>query len=82
VKGSEFKRLLRKAGVVITDAKRHYRLRLADRVSFLPRHPSQELKTGTVKTILKQLGIGLDDLKQSRSKEPEKREQGEKGDNE
>jgi mRNA interferase HicA len=57
MKISEFKRWLESRGVEITDGARHWKLRLHDKRSTLPRHPAQELKEGTRRAILKQLGL-------------------------
>lgn len=57
MKISEFKRWLEAQGVTVQDGTRHWRLYFRDRASTLPRHPSKELKEGTRRAILKQLGI-------------------------
>jgi len=57
VKVSEFKRWLESKGVVVTNATNHWKLTYKGQVSFLPRHPSQELNEKLRKAILSQLGI-------------------------
>ena len=54
---SELKRKLRKLGAVITDATKHAKVEYRNRTSFIPRHPSKEIKKGTLRGILKALGI-------------------------
>ena len=57
VKISEFKRWLEAQGVRVENGTNHWRLYHNGKVSTLPRHPSKELKEGTRRAILKQLGI-------------------------
>ncbi|MBB3193917.1 type II toxin-antitoxin system HicA family toxin [Roseateles terrae] len=57
MKISEFKRWLESQGVVVTQGTRHWKLKKGDRAAVLPRHPGKELKTGTQKAIVKQLGL-------------------------
>jgi mRNA interferase HicA len=57
VKISEFKRWLESQGVTISEGANHWKLALGSKRSTLPRHPSKELKEGTRKAILKQLGL-------------------------
>lgn len=57
MKISEFKRWLIAQGVRVEEGARHWKLYLNGRQSVLPRHPSRELKEGTRKAILKQLGL-------------------------
>jgi mRNA interferase HicA len=54
---SELKRKLAKAGCTFEDRTRHTRIFFEGRESIMPRHPSQEIKKGTLRAILKQLGI-------------------------
>jgi mRNA interferase HicA len=54
---SELRRKLAKHGCTFEEGKRHTKVLLQDRVSQMPRHPSEEIKTGTLHAILKQLGI-------------------------
>lgn len=57
MKISEFKRWLESQGVTVKNGTRHWKLYYKGRQSTLPRHPSEELKEGTRKAILKQLEI-------------------------
>lgn len=57
MKISEFKRWLESQGVRIENGANHWKLYHLDKQSTLPRHPSKELKEGTRRAILKQLGI-------------------------
>lgn len=57
MKISEFKRWLESQGVQISNGANHWKLTLNGRHSVLPRHPAQELKEGTRRAILKQLGL-------------------------
>jgi len=57
----EFKRWLRKQGCHFVEGTRHTIVILGDRKTVLPRHPSQELKTGTREAILKALGLTFGD---------------------
>ena len=57
VKISEFKRWLESQGVQVADGRSHWKLYYNGKQTVLPRHPSKELKEGTRRAILKQLGI-------------------------
>jgi mRNA interferase HicA len=57
MKISEFKRWLESQGVKVEGGTKHWKLYNNDKQSTLPRHPSKELKEGTRKAILKQLGM-------------------------
>lgn len=57
MKISEFKKWLITQGVTVEEGTRHWKLYLNGRQSVLPRHPGRELKEGTRKAILKQLGL-------------------------
>jgi len=57
VKTSEFVRWLKSQGVKVEDGTRHYKAKLGDKQTVIPRHPSKEIKTGTVEAIKKQLGL-------------------------
>ena len=57
MKISEFRRWLKSQGVTITNGTNHWKLYYQGNQSTLPRHPSQELKEGTRRAILKQLGL-------------------------
>jgi mRNA interferase HicA len=58
LKISEFKRWLEANGVQVAEGGSHWKLYFQGRRSTLPRHPAKELKEGTRKAILKQLGLG------------------------
>jgi mRNA interferase HicA len=59
VKASELKRWLAKQGCTFQEGKRHTKVILGNRRTLLPRHPSVEIKTGTLQTILKDLGLKM-----------------------
>jgi len=54
---NELKRKLAKLGCTFEQGTRHTKVFFQGRVSQIPRHSSAEIKTGTLKAILKQLGI-------------------------
>jgi HicA toxin of bacterial toxin-antitoxin, len=39
--------------------RRHTRIVLGSKVSRMPRHPAKEIKTGTLRSILKDLGLKM-----------------------
>lgn len=57
MKISEFKRWLEARGVQVKEGGSHWKLYFHGRQSTLPRHPAKELKDGTRRAILKQLGL-------------------------
>lgn len=57
MKISEFRRWLGAHGVQMKEGANHTKLYFNGKQSTLPRHPSQELKDGTRRAILKQLGL-------------------------
>jgi len=57
VTASELKRYLKSKGCTFQDATRHTIVSLAGKSTPMPRHPSQEIKKGTVQGILKDLGL-------------------------
>jgi mRNA interferase HicA len=57
VKVGELKRWLSAQGVTFEDGKRHTLARLGSRFAPIPRHSGQEIKTGTLRAIVKQLGL-------------------------
>lgn len=57
MKQSEFLRWLIAEGVKVEDGTKHLKLYYNGKRSTLPRHPSQELKTGLVNGVKKQLGL-------------------------
>jgi mRNA interferase HicA len=59
VKSSEAKRYLRRLGATFAPGKGgHLKVTLKGRRSVLPMHGNKELKKGTWRAILRQLGIG------------------------
>jgi len=57
VTASELKRLLQSKGCTLEEGKKHTKVILGRKTARMPRHPSQEIKTGTLNAILKDLGI-------------------------
>lgn len=57
MKQSEFLRWLKANGVIVENGTKHLKLYYNGRLSRLPRHPNQELKTGLVEGVKKQLGL-------------------------
>jgi hypothetical protein len=57
VKIGELKRWLRAQGVIFEEGRRHTMARLGSRFAPVPRHTGQEIKRGTLESILKQLGL-------------------------
>ena len=57
VKQSEFVKWLKQFGATFEESTNHTKVRLNGKTSFLPRHPSKEMKTGTVEAIKKQLNL-------------------------
>jgi mRNA interferase HicA len=57
VTASELKRWLKKQGCRFEEGTRHTKIVLAGKASLMPRHPSTEIKTGTLNAILKQLDL-------------------------
>ncbi len=53
----ELKRKLGKIGCAFSEGKKHTRIFRGNRESLMPRHPSKEIKKGTLNGILKDLGI-------------------------
>jgi mRNA interferase HicA len=53
----ELKRKLAKLGCTFEQGTKHLVVRYQGNRTLIPRHPSQEIKTGTYHGILKQLGI-------------------------
>lgn len=54
---SELKRWLKAQGCTFEEGTRHTKVMLGRRVSQIPRHPSAEIRSGTMSAILKQLGL-------------------------
>ena len=59
VTASELKRWLRKQGCTFEEGTKHTKVMLGHRTTRMPRHPSLELKTKTLRTILKELGLEM-----------------------
>jgi mRNA interferase HicA len=57
MKASELKRKLEAIGCGIEEGTKHWIVYHGDRRTTIPRHPGREIKTGTYRRILKQLGI-------------------------
>jgi len=57
MKIGELKRWLKEQGAVFEEGRRHTMARLGSRFAPIPRHAGQEIKTGTLQSILKQLGL-------------------------
>lgn len=57
MKQSEFLRWLKEQGVIVENGKKHLKLYYNGKISRLPRHPSEELKTGLVEGVKKHLGL-------------------------
>jgi len=56
---SELRRWLKAQGCVFEDGKKHTKVILGGRLTFMPRHPKKEIKTGTLKAILRDLDLKL-----------------------
>lgn len=57
MKQSEFVRWLKSHGATFENGTNHTKVTLNGKLSYLPRHPSKELKTGLVEGVKKQLGL-------------------------
>lgn len=57
MKERDFKRWLKAQGAKLKNGKKHIKVYLGDKQATIPRHPSKELKHGTVEGIKKQLGL-------------------------
>jgi mRNA interferase HicA len=57
--GSELKRWLAKHGCTFEQGAKHEKVILGRKSTFMPRHPSRELKLKTLRTILKELGLKM-----------------------
>ncbi len=57
MKQSEFVRWLKAQGVTVKNGTKHLKLERNGLYSICPRHPSQELKTGTMHSIKKDLKL-------------------------
>ena len=56
---SELKRWLKKHGCTFQEGAKHTKVILGSRATRIPRHPSAEVKTGTLSSILKELGLKM-----------------------
>jgi mRNA interferase HicA len=59
VTASELRRWLKKQGCTFVEESRHTRIILGSKISRMPRHPAKEIKTGTLRSILKDLGLKM-----------------------
>lgn len=57
MKQSEFRRWLARQGAEFEEGSKHIKIIYKDKISYMPRQPSREIKEGTRKAILKQLGL-------------------------
>jgi mRNA interferase HicA len=57
VTASELRRQLKAAGCTFDDGRKHTIVRLGNTRTMMPRHGSKEIKTGTYRAILKDLGL-------------------------
>lgn len=57
VKASELKRWLKAQGCSFVESTNHTKVFLGGRFTWMPRHPAQEIKTGTLQAILKDLDL-------------------------
>jgi len=60
MKTSEFKRWLARQGCTFVEGTRHSIVSFQGRSTTLPRHSSQEIGIGTLKSILKKLGLKME----------------------
>ena len=56
---SELKRWLKKRGCAFQEGTKHTKVFLGSEATRMPRHPTQELKTGTLQKILKDLNLEM-----------------------
>jgi mRNA interferase HicA len=59
VKARELRRWLKKQGCLFVEESRHTRIVLGSKVSRMPRHPAKEIKTGTLRSVLKDLDLEM-----------------------
>jgi mRNA interferase HicA len=59
VKASELRRWLKKQGCTFFEESRHTRITLGSKISRMPRHPAKEIKSGTLRSILKDLQLEM-----------------------
>jgi len=58
-KVSELRRWLRKQGCTFVEEYRHTRITLGTKVTRMPRQPAKEIKSGTLRAILKDLDLKM-----------------------
>jgi mRNA interferase HicA len=56
---SELKRWLKQRGCAFQEGAKHTKVILGSKATRMPRHPSAEVKTGTLNSILKELGLKM-----------------------
>jgi len=61
VTASELKRWLKSKGATFTDRKKHTAVQLGEKWTVMPRHAKQEIKAGTLKAILRDLGLRMEE---------------------
>jgi mRNA interferase HicA len=59
---SELRRKLKAAGCGFEEGKKHTVIFYQGKRSLMPRHPAKEIKRGTLRGILKQLGLQEENL--------------------
>ncbi|WP_394766629.1 type II toxin-antitoxin system HicA family toxin [uncultured Paludibaculum sp.] len=59
MKASELRRWRRKRGCKFVEESRHTRIILGSKISRMPRHPAKDIKTGTLQSILSDLGLTM-----------------------
>jgi mRNA interferase HicA len=57
MKASELRRWLKAQGCAFEEGSRHTKIILGKRISWMPRHPSQEIKKGTLNGIIRDLKL-------------------------
>jgi mRNA interferase HicA len=57
---SELKRWLKSQGCSFEESKKHTKVILKSNSTWMPRHPSQEIKKGTLNSILRDLRLRKD----------------------
>ncbi|MDR0249824.1 MAG: type II toxin-antitoxin system HicA family toxin [Burkholderiales bacterium] len=57
MKQSKFRRWLEEKGATFVEGSKHTKVKLSGKQTTLPRHPNKEIREGTRKAIIKQLGI-------------------------
>jgi mRNA interferase HicA len=57
--GGELKRWLKAQGCTFEEGTNHTKIILGDKVSYMPRHWTKQVATGTLKRILKDLNLKM-----------------------